>query len=336
VGVREQSRDYSPAAEEAFNGPVPKELMDYLSTNRSKLLPELQKRLEAAGNKTSGTWTEVFGPGMATDETFQAWHYARYLETVAAAGKKEYPIPMYANCWLEQGGNPGDWPSGGPVAYLIDIWQAGAPSLDALAPDIYAANFEERCTLYHRNGNPLLIPEANTGASAGSNPLFVYGKMDGLLFSPFAVDRSGLGGDQAYLALAQLAPAILEHQGKGTIFGWILGGNTMGNRTSDQGTAGNYNVTVTGRGGGGRNQGPSGMIITIGPDEFYILQSITSIKFEPKDPAKGKLVVDLVEEGSFVNDKWTPTQKVDATADTLAEAISASYRNFHVKLSQKP
>ncbi len=350
VGVRGQSRDHSPAAEAAFTGPVPKELMDYLAAHKGKLLPELQKRLDAAGNKTSGTWTEVFGPGTATDETFQAWNYAKYLETVTAAGKKEYPIPMYANCWLDQGGNPGDWPSGGPVSYLLDIWQAGAPSLDALAPDIYAANFEERCTLYHRQGNPLFIPEANTGAIAGSNALFVFGKMDAMCFSPFAVDRSGLGGEPAYLALAQLAPAIMENQGKGTIFGWILGPGTMNNRASDQGTAGNYKVSVKAGaapaagggggggargGGGGRAQGSSGMIITLGPDEFYILQSLTSITFEPKAPEKGKLTVDLLEEGKIVDGKWVGTP-VPVPNQDLTAALAPSFKNFHVKLSQKP
>ena len=339
VGVREQSRDYSPAASAAFAAPVPKELMDYLNTHRANLVPEMKQRLAACGNRTEGTWTEVFGPGVLTDEVFQDWFYAKYVETVAAAGKKEYPIPMYCNCWLDQGGNPGDWPSGGPVAYNLDVWQAGAPSIDALAPDLYASNFEQRVVNYDRNGNPLFIPEANTGACVGSNAIFVYGKHDALCFSPFAVDRSGLGGEAGYLALANLAPAILDHQGKGTIFGWMLGAPAIdAKKTVETGTCGNYKVTVkdNGQGNGmGRNASTTGMIISIGPDEFYILHSMSVINFAPADPTKGRLNVDLVEEGKFVNDKWVG-QGIDVRNNDLAAAIAGSFKDYHVKLSQRP
>jgi hypothetical protein len=339
VGVREQSRDYSPAANEAFNGPVPKELMDYLASHKGKLAPKLAQRLAAAGNKTAGTWTEVFGTGTATDETFQAWHYARYIETVASMGKKEYPIPMYVNCWLDQGGNPGDWPSGGPVAYLLDIWQAGAPSIDAIAPDLYAGNFEQRVVNYHRSGNPLFIPEANTGACAGSNAIFAFGKHDAICFSPFAVDRGGLGNPEAYLALANLAPAILDNQGKGTIFGWMLGSPAIdSHRALESATVGNYKITVKDNGNGngnGRNASATGMIITINPDEFYILHSMSTITFAPADPAKGKLNVDLVEEGKFVEDQWIG-RAIAVQNQELTRAIAAPFRDYHVKLSIRP
>jgi len=32
-----------------------------------------------------------------------AWNYARYVGHVAAAGKAEYPLPMFVNTWLLQG-----------------------------------------------------------------------------------------------------------------------------------------------------------------------------------------------------------------------------------------
>jgi len=28
-----------------------------------------------------------------------AWNYARYVNTVVEAGKKEYDLPMYVNAW---------------------------------------------------------------------------------------------------------------------------------------------------------------------------------------------------------------------------------------------
>ena len=63
VGTFGDSRDRCPAANEAFAKPVPKDLMDYLVQHKDTLAPELLKGWAAHGSKTSGTWTEVFGPG---------------------------------------------------------------------------------------------------------------------------------------------------------------------------------------------------------------------------------------------------------------------------------
>src|SRR5664279_615904 len=61
VGVLRDSRDRSEAANKAFSGPVPKELMDYLQKHKDTLAPEFCDAWEANGAKTSGTWGEVFG-----------------------------------------------------------------------------------------------------------------------------------------------------------------------------------------------------------------------------------------------------------------------------------
>ncbi|MDR1555868.1 MAG: hypothetical protein LBS88_02395 [Tannerellaceae bacterium] len=47
-----------------------------------------------------------------------AWHFARFLEQVTAAGKAAYDIPMYYNAWLKQPtheGIQGRYPTGGPI-----------------------------------------------------------------------------------------------------------------------------------------------------------------------------------------------------------------------------
>ena len=65
VGVLGDSRDRSPAANEAFARPVPRPLMDFMQLHKATLRPELKKTWEANGNKpTGGTWTGVFGTGM--------------------------------------------------------------------------------------------------------------------------------------------------------------------------------------------------------------------------------------------------------------------------------
>ena len=85
VGVLGDSRDRCQAANRAFAGPVPRELMDFIQKNRDTLNPQFRKVWEAAGARTSGTWAEVFGNSPAADEIFMAWNYARYIGQVAAA-----------------------------------------------------------------------------------------------------------------------------------------------------------------------------------------------------------------------------------------------------------
>ncbi len=117
VGLLGDSRDRSPQANEAFAQPVPREFLDYLQKHKDNLLPEFRKIWEAAGFKTSGTWEEVFGKGIQTDEIFMGWNYARYVDKVAAAGKREYPIPMFVNAWLNspRGQGPGRLPQRRPA-----------------------------------------------------------------------------------------------------------------------------------------------------------------------------------------------------------------------------
>ena len=61
VGLHGYARDYCPAANAAFAGPVPAELIQWLSAHKDSLLPETREAWENSGCKTSGTWEEVFG-----------------------------------------------------------------------------------------------------------------------------------------------------------------------------------------------------------------------------------------------------------------------------------
>jgi beta-galactosidase GanA len=102
VGILGDARDRSPLAEAAWSGQVPRELMDYLQKHKASLLPELNAIWETRGFKTEGTWSEVFGTTPEAEEIFTVWHYGRYIGEIIAAGKKEYPLPMFVNAWLVQ------------------------------------------------------------------------------------------------------------------------------------------------------------------------------------------------------------------------------------------
>src|ERR1035441_7050469 len=219
VGMQGDTRDRSPAANKAFDGPVPKELMDYLQQHKDTLIPELRKVWEAAGFKTSGTWEEVFGKGRPTDEIFMAWHFARYVGRVVEAGKAEYPILMFTNCpQLEFGKAPaplrGGGQSGGAMPDAMDVWRAGAPKIDFLAADVYSPDFVGFCSKYAQSGNPLFIAE--TRGDMEAKAIYAFGRHDAMGLSLMGVERSPTPEPEMILGfelIDQLAPLITKHQG---------------------------------------------------------------------------------------------------------------------------
>ena len=209
----------------------------YLQEHRADLVPEIRQRWEAAGAKTSGSWEEVFGIGPATDEIFMAWNYARYLDNVTAAGKAAYALPMFVNAWLSTpDATPGDWPSGGPLPHVMDIWLAGALQIDMLTPDIYQLNFEAWCQKYTQRGNPLFIPEMRRDEDGARNVFYAIGQHDAIGTSPYAVNSienpAQTPLSKSYAVLQQLAPIILEHQGSGATVGFLLDTRSRRSHTS--------------------------------------------------------------------------------------------------------
>lgn len=91
------ARDYHKSANEAFKTDVPVLLVQYLKQNMQRLVPEMASLLNAQGGINEGNWEAMFGKGLHTNEIFMAWHYARYANELAAAGKEVYPLPMFVN-----------------------------------------------------------------------------------------------------------------------------------------------------------------------------------------------------------------------------------------------
>jgi len=219
VGILGTSRDYSPLARSAWSQPVPAELMKYLVRHKASLLPELSSAWAANGYKESGTWAEVFGTNAASDEVFMSWAFGRALQKITAAGKQALPIPMYANAWLgPQPGQttPGQYPSGGPVAGMLDVWRAAAPALDLFSPDIYIADFKGACSKYVRSGNPLFFPESRPSVP---NYFWAVGQQNALGVSPFGVEDFAANAALAAAneTLRGLAPLILTNRAAGKV-----------------------------------------------------------------------------------------------------------------------
>jgi hypothetical protein len=367
VGIRDDSRDRSPAAIAAYAQPVPKALMNYLVRHKDTLAPELLEVWAANDNKTSGTWEEVFGPGKpasvqlygpdltdekknvlwrqlnwASDEFFMAWRYSTYVNKVAASGKAEYDIPMYCNAWQQQPGcpRPGEYPSGGPVPQVNDIWRFGAPNIDFLAPDLYIPEFDWDCARYTRNGNPLFIPEANTDGAA-PHALTAFLKFNGIGFSPFGIDGFGRRRSQetnsvpppdplaqTYAILDYLAPVILDNQGRGTIA--FLQPMDDTNAPPQELKLGDYTLSVgpnTGGGFGGRggfggfrgfgggpaitNVSPARFVINTSPGAYLFVGGPANVTFTANTLGPGGVVLGSFDESMLVDGRWVPGRRLN-------------------------
>jgi hypothetical protein len=281
------------------------------------LAPSLEAAWAAAKFRSAGTWREVFGE--LAPEVFSAWHIARYVDYVAAAGKRAYPLPMYVNNWLIQPADEraGRWPSGGPTVHVLDIWKAGAPDLDLLAPDIYLPKYREVCRAFRRVDNPLFVPEAPFTPHIAANAFLTLADFDGLGFSPFGIDNAledGKVADTAvevadtYRALEPLLDLIAAKQGSNKLHAivqdedWGLAVRLDGSLAAVV----NFTKPYTPEGARGR-----GMIIELASDDYVLVGARFTVEFsEVKGPPREAELLS-VEEGTFEGDHWMPTRRLN-------------------------
>jgi beta-galactosidase GanA len=310
-------RDYSPAAQKAFESPVPAEVLDAMN----------QKVAGTAGEN----WKEEFGKN--ADEYFHAWAVARYVGEVAAAGRAEYQLPLYANAALRDPiapGPAGSYESGGPTDNVLPIWKAAAPAIDILAPDIYMddhAKVQKILELYRRPDNPLFVPEISN-APEYSRFFFLALGQQAIGFAPFGIDYTGfvnfpLGAkrvDEERLTpfamnyrlvgpmmreLAQLSfdgklRAVAEK--KGTPTQTLELGSWKANVS--------YGVPQFGFGNNPPgNPEPVGraLVAQVGDDRFLVAGFHCRVDFQPSGPAAAKQREYVrVEEGTYENGAWKP------------------------------
>ncbi|PSK38502.1 hypothetical protein B9Z65_6055 [Elsinoe australis] len=208
TGVLGDSRDGSSAASQRFASPVPTDLLDFLVQDWESLHSDLRRNLPDLTSfqelsKLGKSWEDVFGRSPKTDELFMAYHLCQYVDTVAAAGRKAYDLPLFTNVWMNYvdddsdnafptvaggGGNPGDYPSGGPVSNVLDVWQHFAPHLDFIAPDVYLTDYQRSCAKYRHRGQPLFIPEQRRSEYGARRIWTAIANYQALGVSPFGID----------------------------------------------------------------------------------------------------------------------------------------------------
>ncbi|MBQ7072267.1 MAG: DUF5597 domain-containing protein [Bacteroidales bacterium] len=352
MGILGSVRDFSPAAQKAWEGQVPDDLMQYLSAHKGKLFPELEKVWGENGYKMTGTWEEVFGKSHTkaddlltdypyyTEEIFQAYHYAKYVNEITAAGKAAHDIPMYVNNWLRQPGmiNPGQFPSGSPLPEVIDVWRAAAPAVDFTAPDIYISEFEWVLSQFALSNNPIFIPECRVDVSKA---LYAYGEYDALGFAPFGFDgaQNASGNYSAdfenlgkcYSILSGMDQMIIQNYGSDKLRGLRvteevaspsveMGDYILTARSSVR----NQRAINYGQGAAqmarenaqlaaaSQQQAQSGaLILQTSPDEFYIVGINVSFSFASKKAGGPRILTDAIEEGTFVDGKWVPGRRLN-------------------------
>ena len=321
TGILGAARDHCDAADAAFSEPVPSELVQGLLERKAGLVSDVREALEKC---QEGSWQEVFGD--AAEEIFMAWYTAKHIETVAAAGKAEYPLPMYANCWLVQGGKPGEYPSGGPVYRTMEVYQIAAPSLSWVAPDIYIPEFIDTCRKYTKQGNPLFIPEIALQFRATSRLIYAVGKHHALCFAPFGIEDIGKRADTSLGDLVGMntsdpalkKPLIPEIYGRANeLIGGLMpvltslyGTNDLQaviqedpeNQTmafDDTEISAMFAVPGIDTGAGAL------LAAKTAPDEYYLLGYAVMPFFRSLDPKKPYTEYLSIEEGEFIRGEWT-------------------------------
>ncbi len=332
MGSVGDSRDRSSLAEAAWAEPVPPDLISYLAKHKATLLPEMQKVWEKNGFKLEGSWEEVFGKDEWADEVFMAYFMGRYVNSIVAEGKAELNIPMYVNAWLgpqPKAELPGQWPSGGPVTGVMDIYRAAAPSLDLFAPDIYIPDFKGTCALYTRSGNPLFIPEAQDRAG---NLFWALGHHAALGWSAFGVEDLSPDGQvaQAYRLISEMLPQFAEWQAAGKVNAILI---SEGEKPEPLIMGGYKIVLASGQGfaaqdakpdrgselAGGvslesramaSDKRPFAIVINTAPDEFLFVGSNGDPTFAAES-GSGKVIISSKDEGRFDHGTWVPGRRIN-------------------------
>jgi hypothetical protein len=310
-GIIGSPRDFSPEANKEFAGQVPADML-------------------SATHKQAGTWSEVFRNH--ADELFQLYHQAHYVNDVAAAGKAEFDIPVYINVWLLYPPEelpqrripiPGiQYPSGGAVQPWVGVWKGLAPSINAIAPDIYDDDggfVQEVLAAYRRPDNPLLVPEIAKSDSFAKYTFEALGE-GAVGIAPFGVDPRGWNilGDSNASAHARnfalLAPmgreiASLNFEGKLKTSVEQIG------QAEQELDFGDWQATIYygfpqydgQRPPGNKDAHGVALVAQLGPDEFLVTGIDSSVSFHLPGRLPGmRMQILSAQEGSYHNGAWKP------------------------------
>lgn len=347
-GLRDTPRDFSKEAEKAWKSEVPTQLIDYLKKNRGTLQPDLEKVWSDNGYKTSGNWEEIFGKSLVADDgsnnilfltehLFTAYFYAKYIDYMSVEGKNIHPLPTYTNASVfglnARGKSLG---AGCSIPEFFDMYRAGAPSLDILAPNSYIDQLDLLCEEYFWKGNPILIPESTI---FGARALFSIGEYDAIGFSPFGIDdyidnnTNSLKISSVYKLIDNMKELIYQNIGSDMMRGVYL----YPQKESQVLEMGDYQLSFSPlipytRASSQNNMEsdlnkifsslvqqmtntiePCGaIVIKVSDNEFYIAGTGLNVDIKLKDPIKSNFSGILsIDDGEFVDNKFVTNRRLN-------------------------
>ncbi|WP_149195270.1 DUF5597 domain-containing protein [Luteimonas suaedae] len=333
-------RDFSPMAQRVFDGPVPDALVQGLE-------------------REPGSWREVFGND--ADEFFHAWHVAHYIDQVAAAGKAEYPLPMYVNGAMRDPfdpGLPGQYESGGPTDNVLDIYKVAAPNIDLLAPDIYMREYEKHTTVlerYSRPDNALFVAETGNDTPYARFFFSALGQQ-AIGWSPFGIDYTRysnwpLGARRMneetlapfalnYALTRPIARLLARKSFEGKVHGTaeqpgqpaqLLELNERWNASVMYGVP---QFWFQGEPPGNPEPTGAALIVELGPDEFLVTGYHARVTIFPADETVN-MIYDRVEEGTYdESGEWQFQRVWNGDQTDYGLNFSSAVQLLRVKLAE--
>jgi hypothetical protein len=260
---------------------------------------------------------------------------------------------MYCNAWLvnptDQG--PGDYPSGGPEPLVHDIWHAGAPAIDILAPDIYLPDYARIMQTFARNGNPAFNPETRQDAN---NCWTAFTQLNALCFSHMGIDNFNDWSPESDFArtvgfVGQLSGAIAEAQGKkdaiklitlapGENPGKVQMGGYVFDFTTAPGSRGGRRGAAAPRPAAATAAAPATtfflnnpfvLIINTAPDEYYFATDGNyPFRVSPALSGTNIATASTIDRGYFSNGKWVLSHRLNGDDILTTDDLSGAAANY--------
>jgi beta-galactosidase GanA len=327
-------RDYSPVAQSLFEEGVPADLAKALDVD-------------------ADDWSVTF-PGCG-NEAFNAYAVARYVNTIAEAGRSVYDIPLSVNVWLKERKGfmrPGvEYPSGIPVSHLLDLWKFAAPAVDIIAPDIYVRDYvgyREVCQSYSREDNPLLIPETGGSLAFAGYLFYALGDFDAMGWAPFGFNRDdGMelreGLEAVRDSFRLLAPAqseIVNLQLRGTLRVAVEQQYLANQLLAFDGFEAlvEFGRPAFGYGGlaatGTRDQSGRVLVGERARGEFFVTGFDARVSFRAVDQDSDEVQFVLVEEGHFENGIWVVDRWINGDQSFFGLTLPSSGRSYRAVIKE--
>jgi hypothetical protein len=270
-------------------------------------------------------------------EVFTAKCVARYCDSLTKTIKEIYPIPVYMNAWLNMAWHNDkageNYPSGGPVPRVLDVYFDTVKYVDFLSPDIYQygqKDFNYFCSAYTAKNNPLYVAEGATGKGSRveRSVFYALGNYAAIGYDPWAINRN--------------CPAFMREPLVNTVDGrwsdeayelhksYKMIGDVMEPFVLAQNTP-NLKVFVQEDGDNGAllkfgdvdieiqydhpKNAARGFAIRRGKDEFIIAGAGVYAAFSRE--GGDRVSVSLVETGAFTGDVWHPLCRLSSERSSV-------------------